>query len=296
MGKQPRPSRLLVFFGLLLYQCTMWAASATSPSVPTSGSTFGPGDRLILQECTPEFTEAATEKSTDTPASDAPVMATAEAAAAIAAQYSAIAVKKATDGNLGGAQAAAKTAKLAADTAKELAGRSKNEADERYAAAAAASSAAANEAATDSAGGSKKYSAPAKGQIVFATMDYPSGNNSKDKDSLRGRSLNFWVDSQVDANGNIAGHFTLPIHPWYPLTKDYAGTLEKCGSATTGVTLNQRYFVNANSLGSYAVMQTGMSYGAITIPYKLHLTDKSFTAAPTIAAYVGYGLGLTGLA
>jgi hypothetical protein len=113
----------------------------------------------------------------------------------------------------------------------------------------------------------------------------------------------FWVDTHPDATGNVAGHFVqaktssvLTLWHLFGLfdktlpDSDPHHTPSPCsppGTVHGPVDAKRQYFVNANTLDSYATQMAGAVYGALTIPYKYHFSGGSIAAAPTVAAFVG---------
>jgi hypothetical protein len=114
------------------------------------------------------------------------------------------------------------------------------------------------------------------------------------------QNITFWVDSQPDAKGYVAGHFVQ-----YKGGLGFLGIPEKstnvvtdkqgfCGGAEL-IKLNQRYLVNTGDLATYGKAQFGVTYGALTIPYKFHPSDGTLSAAPTVAPFAGWYVGSPGI-
>jgi len=129
----------------------------------------------------------------------------------------------------------------------------------------------------------KKYSAPGRGHARL---------KGASKDDKPGTAV-FWVDTKRESDGFIQGHFVKHRTVLGVSREEEEGQLEDCGGEE-GVTLNKKYYVNSDALNTYAITRAGLTYGALTIPYKWHGSDHSFDAAPTVGAFVGFYLGRPG--
>jgi len=79
--------------------------------------------------------------------------------------------------------------------------------------------------------------------------------------------------------------------PAPPASADKSG-----GDSTTAmlVSNNTEYTTTVTQLSHYGLYREGLTWGALTIPYKYEFHDHSFQAKPTIAAYGGYESWLAG--
>ena len=135
-----------------------------------------------------------------------------------------------------------------------------------------------------------KWSAPPDGHAKLLGPDGKEDPAYNAKKRKPGKVV-FWVDTKPESDGTLQGHFVMSEH-WYNLK----GQVADCSGGTQGVKLNTKYFINTGVLDTYGTGRRGITYGALTIPYKWHGNDHSIDAAPTIGAFVGGYIANPGVA
>jgi hypothetical protein len=114
-----------------------------------------------------------------------------------------------------------------------------------------------------------------------------------------------WIDSKPDLRQRVTVHFSCiaktatKTRLW--CSRSSTSELQKHAEAATTagyagvVNTHTQYRIPLDSLKLYAVSSVGSQYGVLLVPYKFHLSDRSFSSGVTLGGYYSYALSSPGI-
>jgi hypothetical protein len=101
------------------------------------------------------------------------------------------------------------------------------------------------------------------------------------------------TDNTLYVHVKKVGSKSTPVAKFIGIDPGYSPCANAPSGATPVVPQNE-YTTSATELSHYGTYRDGWTWGALTIPYKYELTDHSFQAKPSVAAYVGWETWVAG--